>query len=264
MRPVFFSDSRTIASSIGLTVRRSMTSASMPSDCEQRRGLQCQLDRVRRADDRDVAAATPVDALADRHAVGAFGHDAVLLHQPPMLEDAHRVVVEDRRQQKALRVVRRARHHDLQARHAEQHALDRLRMLRARSPAAADRRPHHHRHGRLAVVHEVELRGVRHELVEREQHEVRAVVHEHRAHAVHGGARGHPHHRLLPRAACRTRDRRRSAPPDPRVVPNIAVGSSTPWPRTNTLGSCSSAIASASLTARHVRHDAPSLGSGRS
>src|SRR5688572_20702502 len=48
------------------------------------------------------------------------------------------------------------------------------------------------------------------------------------------------------------------------VVPNIAVGSSTPWPRTNTFGSCSSAIASASFTARAYVTTRPTLGSGRS
>ena len=197
IRPVFLSDSRTMASSSGLTVRRSMTSASMPSDASCVAACNAELDCMRSADDRDVAASTAIDALADRHAVRAFRDDAVLLHEPSMLEHAHGIVVENRRQQQTLRIVRRARHHDLQARHAEQHAVDRLRMLRARSPAAADRRPHHHRHGRLAVVHEVKFRGVRHELVEGEQHEVGPVVHEHRAHPVHGRARGHTHHRFF-------------------------------------------------------------------
>ena len=159
--------------------------------------MKCQLDRMRSADNREVAAAPAINTFADRHAVRAVGHDAVLLHEPPMLEHAHRIVVENRRKQESLRVVRRAGHHDLQTRHAEQHAVNGLRMLRARSPAAADGGPHDHGYGGLAVVHEMELRRVRHELVEREQHEVGTVVHEHGPHAVHGRARGHAHHRLF-------------------------------------------------------------------
>ena len=125
------SDSSTIASSSGLIVRRSITSASMPSAASRPAACSAELDGVRDADDRDVAAAAPIDALADRHAVDALRHDAVLLHQPAVLEDADRVVVEDGREQQPLGVGGRARHHDLQARHAEQHARE--------SPASAAR-----------------------------------------------------------------------------------------------------------------------------
>ena len=148
-------------------------------------------------DDRDVAAATAVDAFADRHPIRAFRHHAVLFHEPPMLEYAHRVVVENRRQQETFRIVRRARHHNLQARHAEQHAMNGLRVLRAGSPSTPDRGPDDHRHRGLAVVHEMEFRRVGHELVECQQHEVGAIVHEHGAHSVHRRACGHAHHRFL-------------------------------------------------------------------
>ena len=103
----------------------------------------------------------------------------------------------DRREHEALGVEGRARHHDLQTRHPEQHALDRLRMLRARAPAAPDGRPHHHRHAGLPVVHEMELGGVGHELVHGEQDEIRPVVHEDRTHAVHGRAGRNAHHRFF-------------------------------------------------------------------
>ena len=75
--------------------------------------------------------------------------------------------------------------------------MNRLRVLRAGSPPAADGGPHHQRHVRLAVVHEVKFRGVRHELIERQQDEVGPIVHEDRAHAVHGGPGRHAHHRFF-------------------------------------------------------------------
>jgi hypothetical protein len=90
------------------------------------RRLQGNLDRVRGAGDGEIGAAPAVDALAERDGVEAFGNDAILPHEPAVLEDQDGIVVLDRREHQALGVERRRRHHDLQSRHAEQHALDRL------------------------------------------------------------------------------------------------------------------------------------------
>jgi hypothetical protein len=62
---------------------------------------------------------------------------------------------------------------------------------------ASDGGPYNHGDIGLTVVHEVELRCMRDELVERQQDEVGAVVHEHRPHPVHRRARRDPHHRFL-------------------------------------------------------------------
>ena len=58
-------------------------------------GLHTELDGVRRPDDRHIAAPTAVDPLPDGHAVKPFRNNAVLPHQPSMLEHAHGIVVEE-------------------------------------------------------------------------------------------------------------------------------------------------------------------------
>ncbi len=117
------------------------------------RCLAGEFDRVRGANDSDVLAAPPVHTLADGHLIEALGHDAVLLHEPAVLEHQDRVVVGDCREEQALGIGRRARHDDLEARDAHQQTLDGLRMLGSGSPAPAGSQPHtDHWHGRLPVV----------------------------------------------------------------------------------------------------------------
>ena len=79
----------------------------MPSDASCVGRLKPQFDGVGRSDDGHVAAAAAVNALAYGDTIETFGHDPVLLHQPAVLEDAHRVVVQNRRQQESFGVVRR-------------------------------------------------------------------------------------------------------------------------------------------------------------
>ena len=149
-RPVFCSDSRMIASSSGLTVRRSID-LRVDALGRQRAGrLHAQLDRVRGADDRHVAGRAggrcpcrsargrclPARRRPSSSASGARRR------RPGCCRGSPRAAGPSRRQGVLGITI-------FKPGHAEQHAVDRLRMLRARSPAAADRRPHDHRHGRL-------------------------------------------------------------------------------------------------------------------
>src|SRR5690348_17219636 len=70
-------------------------------------------------------------------------------------------------------------------------------MLGTRSPATANRRPYDERYVGLAVVHEMHLGRVRHQLIERKQDEIGPVVHEDRTHAIHRRPGRHSHHSLF-------------------------------------------------------------------
>src|SRR2546421_340475 len=89
-------------------------------------GLECHRDRLRVADERDIAP-RPLDVrAADRDEVLAFRHLTLEVVQHLALEHDHGVVVPDRRLQEALRVRRRRGGHDLQPRDVGQPGVPRL------------------------------------------------------------------------------------------------------------------------------------------
>jgi hypothetical protein len=104
------------------------------------------------------------------------------------LEEHHRVLVADRRDQQALGVGRRARDHDLEARRVAEVGLARLAVVVAAADAAAVRRPDHHRAGVLAAAAVAHLRGFADDLVEGRVDEVEELDLGDRAHAVDGHA----------------------------------------------------------------------------
>ena len=95
-----------------------------------------------------------------------------------MLEVQHGVAVLERRDQQALRVVRCRRGDHLEPRHRREPRLDVLRVERARSRAASDRRPDHERHAGAPAP--VRLRQVVHDLVEGAGDEVAELHLDHR------------------------------------------------------------------------------------
>ncbi len=85
------------------------------------RRLQRHAHHLRPGDDGDVGAFALHVGHADRNDVVALGHLALRPVEHLALEEDHRVVVPDGRLQQALRVVRRRRRHDLQARDVAYH-----------------------------------------------------------------------------------------------------------------------------------------------
>ena len=101
-----------------------------------------------------------------------LGHFALGVVEHLALEEAHRVVVANRALEQALRVVRRARRDDLEARDVREPRLERLRVLRRELQRGAVRAAEHDRDVVLAARHVEQLRGRVEHLVEREQREV--------------------------------------------------------------------------------------------
>ena len=140
--------------------------------------------------DRQVAPLAADLRLADRHDVMPFGHDALHLVEQLVLEDHHRIGIGDRRQQHALRVVRRGRLDHLQARHMAKPRLEALAVLRRRAGAGSGGKPHDHRHRDLAAEHEAHLRRLVDDLLHRERCEIGELELEDRPHAGHRRADG--------------------------------------------------------------------------
>ena len=81
--------------------------------------------------------------LAERHRVVALGHVALGGAVDALgLEEEHRIGIADRGEEQALRVVRVARAHDLEARDVDEERLGRLRVVEPAADAAADGRAH--------------------------------------------------------------------------------------------------------------------------
>ena len=126
----------------------------------------------RERDDRDVAALAQRHGAADRHGRGRLGDVARAEVERLVLDEDDGVGIGDRAREQSRGVARPARHHDLQARHVGEPALEALRVLRAAAVARPALRAQHERHRQLPAGHEVRLGRAVDELVERERDEV--------------------------------------------------------------------------------------------
>ena len=129
------------------------------------------VDEARERDHRHVAA-RPRDAGAAERRRPCRPRVLVPEVQRLVLDEDDRVRVGDRGREQAGGIGRGARHHHLQPGHVRQPGLEALRVLRAAALARAALRPQHERHRQLAAGHEVRLRRLVDELVERERDEV--------------------------------------------------------------------------------------------
>ena len=129
-----------------------------------------------------------------------------------VLEEDDRVVVADRLDQEALRLVRRGRANDIQARDVGDDGVEHLASAAPQPEPGADHRPNHDRRLRLAAEHVAELGRLVEDLVEAHAHEVDEHQLGHRAEAAGRGADRGPDDR-------RTLDRRRVEHPLPPVLP---------------------------------------------
>jgi hypothetical protein len=89
-----------------------------------------------------------------------------------VLEDHHRVVAAQGRQQHAARILQRGRRQHAQARHVRVPGFEAVRVLRRELPAGAGGHADHDRHAHLAARHVAQRGGVVHDLVQRQQAEV--------------------------------------------------------------------------------------------
>ena len=110
--------------------------------------------------------------------------------------------------QQAVGVRRGGRHDHRQPGDVGEQRLKRLGVLAARGPPAAELRPDHQAHARLAAGHEPQLGGLVEYLVEADAEEVEVHQLDDRGHARHRAADREPHHRGL-------RDRRVEQPVRP-------------------------------------------------
>ena len=135
------------------------------------------VDHPQEPDDRDVAALaqdrslTEVDERPVAVAIGV-GDLAASAVERLVLDEDHRVVVADRRLQKALAVGRRGRAGDEQAGDVQEHRLEAVGVSWAQLVAAAARHPNHDWDAHLAIEHVRDRRHVVDDLVHREQREV--------------------------------------------------------------------------------------------
>jgi hypothetical protein len=137
-------------------------------------------DHVADRHDRDVAARAPDRRLAERDDVLALRHLARLQRQQVVVEVDDGVVVADRGRHQPLRVRRRRRHRHLQARDAHEHPVDRAGVLAGPAGGEAVARLEDDRDRHLPAAHVVEARRLVHDLVHRDEHELRHVQLDHR------------------------------------------------------------------------------------
>ena len=145
-----------------------------------------------RRDDRHVLARALHVGDAERDQELAVGHLALHRVVHLVLDEDDRVVVADRRLQQALRVGRRRRQDDLEARHVRDPRLQRLAVLRGGASRRAERRAQRQRHLQLAARHVVRLRRLVRELVHDEREEVAEHDVDHRPQAGHRRADAEP------------------------------------------------------------------------
>ena len=128
--PVFCTDARTVSRSMGRTVRRSTTSALMPSCASSSRRLYAVMHHQPVRDDAQVFALQLHVGLADGHRVVLFGHlaanEAV---RPLVLQEYHRIVAADGALEQTLRIVWSGRSDDLESRRVREERLDALGVV---------------------------------------------------------------------------------------------------------------------------------------
>ena len=129
-------------------------------------------DTMRRCDDGDVFAFADNARTIERILVVALGHVAGRIVEKPVLDEDHRIVVFNGRDQHSLGVGGESRHHDLEAGEICKQRLKALRVLGALAPAAPDHHTNDQRHLVLAIADVRSLRGVVHDLLECEQREL--------------------------------------------------------------------------------------------
>ena len=128
-----------VAVSIGRSVRRSMTSASMPSPASISAASSARCTMIEVATIVTSRPSRRTTRLADRHAIGLVRHFALHLVEQLVLEDHHRIGIVDGGEQQALGVMRRGRLHHLQARHMGEPGFERLAVLGRGAGAGARR-----------------------------------------------------------------------------------------------------------------------------
>ena len=138
-------------------------------------GLQRFVQHPAERDDRVVGAAAHDVRDADRHFVRAFRYLALQAERHLVHHDEHRIVVARGRDDAALDVVRRRRHHDLQTGQVREPRFEALRVLRGEARAGARHREHRDRQRRAAAEHEAHLRHLVGDFV----HALAEEVHEH-------------------------------------------------------------------------------------
>ena len=214
-----------VSMSSGRSVRRSMTSASMPSAGaapRPRRG-----SRARHFMAETIVRSAPARATrgpADRQrrspSISPF-----MRVQPLVLEEEHRVVVADRRLEQRLRVARGRRRDDLEARHADgTSSTGFCEWIAPKRPPAPIAERTTSGTLRLLVGEVPVLRRLVDDAVHRERQEVAEHDLDHRA---AGRVTALPNAAPITRArrsACRTRARRRAARCRPGVTANTPPG----------------------------------------
>jgi hypothetical protein len=155
--------------------------------CQPLRRRQCVVDEAGQRDDRHVTSPSERHGLPDPHRLDPLGNPLLAEVQRLVLDEHDGVRIGESAREEAGRVDRAARHHDLEAGHVREPALEALRMLGRAALSGAALRAQHERHGQLAGRHEVRLRRAVHDLVERERDEVDEHDLEHRSHAGLGG-----------------------------------------------------------------------------
>ena len=160
-REVFLTDSTSVFSSSGHVRARIDDLGAHANLLEHRRRAQRRLHHAAQRDERDVRAfALHVGDAERNHVVLVRNRTLHLLVADLVLEDDDRVVVANSGLEQALGVVRRRRHHDLQARNVTAPRMQRLRVLRRRPASRAHRRADDDGHLPLAAGHVVDLGGL--------------------------------------------------------------------------------------------------------
>src|SRR5258708_6796293 len=146
------------------------------------------------SDQGEVRAGPAHRSLPEANPVGEFRYAVFQTEQRPVLDHDHRVLAEYALEQEAFGVKGGRGHGDFESRNMGKPRMQALRMLRTLSPAAPDDRPDRHRRRRCSVGFETPERKPVDDSIYRIEHEIEAMVHQHRPHARDGGAnaeRGH-------------------------------------------------------------------------
>jgi hypothetical protein len=131
--------------------------------------------------------------LADRDFLAAFRRRTRRPVAVEMLDEDHRIVVGDGRQQQAVTIGRIGRHHHLDPGRVAKPGFQEVGMLAAILEAGAGHGADDHRHMGLAAGHEAQLGGMVGDLVHADADEIHQHDFDHRPHADHRGADGGTH-----------------------------------------------------------------------
>ena len=147
-------DSMIVSSSSGRSVRRSITSASMPPSASSAAAASATAQRAAVGDQRDVVArARRIAARVMSTGPASSGSSADVVVERRVLEEQHGVGVGERGPQHAARVVHRRGSEDPQAGNVRVPALEAVRVLRGDLATAAGRHADHERHVALPARH---------------------------------------------------------------------------------------------------------------